>query len=58
MRPLQKQPVARFLYNPGLRKETASVPGLMMIIFILISSIMLSISFVGEKERGLTRCWR
>ena len=52
MRPLQKQPVVRFLYNPGLRKETASVPGLMMIIFILISAIMLSISFVGEKERG------
>ena len=52
IRTLQKQPVVRFLYNPELRKETASVPGLMMIIFILISSIMLSISFVKEKERG------
>jgi hypothetical protein len=49
MRPLQKQPVVRFLYNPGLRKETASVPGLMMIIFILISAIMLSIS---QRGRG------
>lgn len=50
--PRQKQPNVRFLYNPGLRKETASVPGLMMIIFILISAIMLSISFVREKEQG------
>ena len=51
----QREPVVSFLYNPELRKETGSVPGLMMIIFILISSIMLSISFVKEKERGTDR---
>lgn len=49
------QPVVRFLYNPELRKEVMPIPGLMMIIFILISAIMLSVSIVKEKEQGTVR---
>ena len=49
------QPVVQFLYNPELRKEVMPVPGLMMIIFILISAIMLSVSIVKEKEQGTVR---
>ena len=49
------QPVVRFLYNPELRKEVMPIPGLMMIIFILISAIMLSVSVVKEKEQGTVR---
>lgn len=48
-------PKVRMLYNPELRKETTSVPGLIMIIFILISSIMLSANIVKEKEQGSSR---
>jgi ABC-2 type transport system permease protein len=48
-------PIVRFLYNPELRKEVMPIPGLMMIIFILISAIMLSISIVKEKEQGTAR---
>lgn len=49
------QAVVRFLYNPELRKEVMPIPGLMMIIFILISAIMLSVSIVKEKEQGTLR---
>lgn len=49
------QPVVRFLYNPELKKEVMPIPGLMMIIFILISAIMLSVSIVKEKEQGAVR---
>ncbi len=49
------QPVIQFLYNPELRKEVMPVPGLMMIIFILISAIMLSVSIVKEKEQGTVK---
>jgi len=49
------QPVVRFLYNPELKKEVMPIPGLMMIIFILISAIMLSVSIVKEKEQGTVR---
>ena len=49
------QPVVQFLYNPELRKEVMPVPGLMMIIFILISAIMLSVSIVKEKEHGTVK---
>jgi ABC-2 type transport system permease protein len=48
-------PQIRYLYNPELRKEVMPVPGLMMIIFILVSSIMLSVSLVKEKEQGTVR---
>ncbi len=46
------EPTVRFLYNPELRREVMPIPGLMMIIFILISAIMLSVSIVKEKEQG------
>ncbi len=51
----RQEPKVRMLYNPELRKETTSVPGLIMIIFILISSIMLSANIVKEKEQGSNR---
>jgi ABC-2 type transport system permease protein len=45
-------PVIHFLYNPSLKKEVMPIPGLILMIFILISSIMLSISINREEEQG------
>ena len=42
----------RFLYNPSLKKEYMPLPGLVMIIFILVSSIVLGISINKEKAQG------
>ena len=50
-----RAPIVRFLYNPELKKEVMPIPGLMMMIFILISAIMLSVSIVKEKEQGTVR---
>ena len=45
----------RYLYNPALKKEYAAVPGLMMLIFILVNSIVLGTSINREKSQG---SWR
>lgn len=45
----------RFLYNEDARKEIMPIPGLIMIIFILVSSVMLSITINREKEQGTLR---
>lgn len=42
----------RMLYNPQLKGEYASVPGVMGMILLLISAMMTSISIVREKEIG------
>lgn len=42
----------RMLYNPQLKGEYASVPGVMGMILLLISAMMTSISIVREKEMG------
>jgi ABC-2 type transport system permease protein len=42
----------RMLYNPQLKGEYASVPGVMGMILLLISAMMTSISIVREKELG------
>jgi len=52
---LTPEPVIHFLYNPTLKKEAMPIPGLIMVIFILVSSIMLSISINKEKEHGTAR---
>jgi len=42
----------RMLYNPQLKGEYSSVPGVMGMILLLISAMMTSISIVREKEMG------
>ena len=42
----------RMLYNPQLKGEYSSVPGVMGMILLLISAMMTSISIVKEKEMG------
>ena len=42
----------RMLYNPQLKGEYTSVPGVMGMILLLISAMMTSISIVKEKEMG------
>jgi ABC-2 type transport system permease protein len=42
----------RMLYNPQLKGEYSSVPGVMGMILLLISAMMTSISIVKEKELG------
>lgn len=42
----------RMLYNPQMRSAYNFVPGIMGLIFILISALMTSISIVREKEQG------
>lgn len=48
-------PYMRILYNEALQKESMPVPGLIMIIFMLVSSVMLSITINREKEQGTLR---
>lgn len=42
----------RYLYNQSLKKEYMPIPGLVMIVFILVSSIALGISINREKSQG------
>lgn len=42
-------------FNPELKNEVRSVPGLIMIVLIIISSVMLSLSVNRERERGTSR---
>lgn len=42
----------KMLYNPQLKGEYASVPGVMGMVLLLISAMMTSISIVREKELG------
>jgi ABC-2 type transport system permease protein len=42
----------RMLYNPGLRSTNLFVPGLIVIILMLVSTLMTSISITREKELG------
>lgn len=44
-----------YLFNPDLRPEVIPIPGLIMIVFILISALMLSLSMHREKEKGTSR---
>lgn len=45
-------PEVRLLYNPQMKSSYNFVPGIMGMIFLLICSIMTSVSIVGEKEKG------
>ena len=45
----------RYLYNPSLKKGYTSIPGLMMLIFILVNTIVLGTSINREKTQG---SWR
>lgn len=51
------QPV-RFLYNPSLKREYTPIPGVVMMVFILISSIVLGTSVNKEKVQGSFRMLR
>lgn len=51
LEPSESIPV-RYLYNQSLKKEYMPLPGLVMIIFILVSSIVLGISINREKSQG------
>ena len=42
----------RMLYNPGLRSANLFVPGLIVIILMLVSTLMTSIAITREKELG------
>ncbi len=48
----------RYLYNPSLKKEYMPVPGLVLMIFILVSSIVLGTSVNKEKIQGTFRMLR
>ena len=52
------EPVIRFVYNPSLKKEYMPIPGLTLMIFILISSVVLGTSFNKEKAQGTYRMLR
>jgi len=54
----QSEPSVRFLYNPSLKKEYMPVPGLVLMIFILVSSIVLGTSVNKEKVQGTFRLLR
>ena len=45
-------PETRLLYNPQMKSAYNFVPGIMGLIFILICSMMTSVSIVREKETG------
>lgn len=45
-------PETRLMYNPQMKSAYNFVPGIMGLIFILICSMMTSISIVREKETG------
>ena len=45
-------PETRLLYNPQMKSSYNFVPGIMGMIFLLICTIMTSVSIVREKERG------
>lgn len=53
-----REPVIRYVYNPSLKKEYMPVPGLVMMIFMLISSVVLGTSFNKEKAQGSYRMLR
>lgn len=48
----------RYLYNPTLKKEYMPIPGLVMLVFILVSSIVLGTSINKEKAQGSFRLLR
>lgn len=52
------EPVIRYVYNPALKKEYMPVPGLALMIFMLISSVVLGTSFNKEKAQGSYRMLR
>lgn len=52
------EPSVRFLYNPSLKKEYMPIPGLVLMIFILVSSIVLGTSVNKEKSQGTFRLLR
>ena len=49
---VQAQVISRILFNPQLKSSYNFVPGILGMIFILICSIMTSVSIVREKESG------
>ena len=48
----------RYVYNPSLKKEFMPVPGLVLMIFMLVSSVVLGTSFNREKAQGTYRMLR
>ncbi len=52
------EPRIRYLYNPALKKEYMPVPGLIMMVFLLVYSIMLGVSVNREKVQGCIRLLR
>ncbi|MBP5211019.1 MAG: ABC transporter permease [Bacteroidales bacterium] len=51
-------PQIRYIYNPSLKKEYMPVPGLVLMIFILVSSIVLGTSINKEKDQGTYKLMR
>lgn len=47
-----EKPVVNMLYNPEMKSAYNFVPGIMGLIFILICTMMTSVSIVREKETG------
>lgn len=46
------EPRARYIYNPSMNKEYMPIPGLVLMVFILVSSIVLGTSINKEKVQG------
>lgn len=51
-------PPVRYVYNPSMKKEYMPIPGLVLMIFILVSSIVLGTSVNKEKIQGTYRMLR
>lgn len=52
------QPHVRFVYNPATKKAYTPIPGLVMMVFILVGSIVLGTSINREKVGGSFRLLR
>lgn len=48
----QQEPVVRYLYNPSSNTRYMPVPGLILMVFMLVSSIVLGTSINREKQQG------
>ena len=50
--PFQIQTENRMLYNPQMKSSYMFVPGILGLVFMIICTLMTSVSIVREKERG------
>lgn len=54
----QAAPEIRYCYNPTLKREYASLPGLALVAFMLVSCVLLAVSVNKEKTSGTFKLLR